>query len=501
MRALLLALALPLAGCGEGSPPLDPDPTIPPFPLRPVVAERIAALEAAVAGESGSAEPGPDEVEAARAEIEGLLDFLGEASGGMREAALEDARRLGQAAVPRLAEVLADAQEQDGRRQSAAELLGAIASPAASAALLEQVQFGEPPWLRAHAAWHLGRAGADEAIPRLVLRTKYERDWETFIWVADALAKRRNYAGLEGLLDVWRNGATDALRATAEERLRAIAADAGATDVAELARGWDAADAGEALGIPKRSARWQLEVWRWTARLSEYQLRGVDDARFMLARLAPEGAQLLAEALHEENPYIRSHVAQALQRMGARGRSAGPTLVAGLADPELAPFAAAALGAVGYGGAASELTLRLAPSFDLGLRVACARALGPLGDASAVEPLRARLAEGEPLELRQAAAESLALLGAGDSVARFLCGLLEDERVEPASSQAALRHWIAARAEAGSEAAEELLVDWDAVIAAPEGEIATSAQRAAALARRVELLRSRFDTLLGTNDG
>ena len=60
------------------------------------------------------------------------------------------------------------------------------------------------------------------------------------------------------------------------------------------------------------------ELWRLVSDLSgeHFQLRGVDDARFILSRLGPWSAAEFAAALEDDDPYVRLHVAQVLERMG-----------------------------------------------------------------------------------------------------------------------------------------------------------------------------------------
>ena len=49
---------------------------------------------------------------------------------------------------------------------------------------------------------YLGRLGLDRSVPALVLRLKYETDHEAVVWLAFALARHANYAGLLGLRTV-----------------------------------------------------------------------------------------------------------------------------------------------------------------------------------------------------------------------------------------------------------------------------------------------------------
>jgi len=237
------------------------------------------------------------------------------------------------------------------------------------------------------------------------------------------------------------------------------------------------------LPHPERSDRYRREVWHWIGRLNEYQLRGVDDARFILERLDDVAARIMGQALHERDVYIRVHTAQSLERMGPRGKSACPDLRAALGEPELSPHAIIAMGSVGCSEAFGDLVARLSDSTPIAQRLAAARALGHLGDAGATPALR-KLFDAEPAEVAQAACESVVLLdpAATDAVERALAWI-EDPRVEPASSERAVRAWLYEKGE------DDVLARWDA-LATPSDVAETIEQARARRAERVALVRA-----------
>jgi len=461
-RLALAAAVLAGAACsGE-----EPRPAPAPFELRDVVSSAVARLEAELERQAAPDEPDappPDEAELAE-EVRGLVGFLVSAQGALREAALEDVRSLGEAAVAPLALLLDDARLPSQERQAAAELLGALEGERAASQLLARVEDAAEPWLRSHCAWRLGASGQDWVVPRLVLRLRdnYETDHETWLWIADALFRLGNFAGLAGVRYMAANGPGEALRARALARLEELGAEYGLDDLA-LQRLWDEGGTSADGRFPPpgpQSARYRLEVWRWIGRLDEFQLRGVDDARFILSRLGSGAVHALAEALHDASPYVRVHAAQCLERMGPRAAGAAPELVRALDRPDLAPQAAAALGAIGFPAAEGELGRRTEPPHPYELRLAAARALGRTGLASSRTFLRPLLDAAEPDELRQAAAAGLVYCGAPEEGVPLLLELVRSESVDPGKCVEAVRWWLARRAEAGSERAAALEEAW-----------------------------------------
>lgn len=514
--SLLALLGLSIAGfagaCGDA---LERPSTAPParlqapaFPLSSVVAPAIERLQGALDSES-SAPPetaNPDR-------ILGLLELLGGPNGRMRAMAREEAAHLGQRCSEQLLALIDDRELEQARRATALELLALVGGDEAAELLLARLESSSEPWLRTHSAWRLGELKRDWVIPRMLLRFKYEKEFETVIWMAKSLASLGNYEGLSALQAV-ADGTTDpALLASAHERMLEIARQAGHEDASGLWTAWTSGQGElplpEGVG-PARSLRYQLEVWSWIQRFVEYQLRGVDDARFVLQRMGPEAARIMGEALADSNAYIRVGVAQSLQRMGPRAKPAGPMLVAGLADPRLGPWAAEALGAIGaqaFPAGQAALLSCLAEGVDPEIRLSAIRGLGGFGaqpDPASIAALRRILnsasGPGEPTgeaeEFRQAAAESLLALGEERGVLQPLLDWMISERVSPVSSQRALRAWLQTQAEAPEVAA--LLAGWDA-LEPPAQKVITPSQRRQAKAAQRELLQAALPGLLAEN--
>ena len=358
--------------------------------------------------------------------------------GEMRDAAFDELVSLGAPALE-AARAIAYGEEQgdDQERSGSIELLARFDTPLVAAWLLELAETAEPAWLRWHAAYQLSRTSQDQVIPALVLRLKYEADYAAVLGLVTALLNLGNQSGLDAL-DVVAAGDTPQAEEARSLRARMVA-DLGLSDASELLAAWRAGDPDGLFHDPERSDRYRLEVWRWIGRFDEFQLRGVDDGRFVLSRLRGTAAGILAEALHEQDVYTRVHVAQCLERMGPRAAPAFDTLAAALAEPILAPYAAAALGRLGLPAAESALAARVGANTEPELRLAAVRALGFLAHPSVAETLRPLLAAEEPLEIRQAAAEGLVYAGAADEAVPFLRNLIETGGVEIGTSQAALR--------------------------------------------------------------
>jgi HEAT repeat protein len=488
---LLLGLVL-LAGACTGGDSSDPEPKS--FALGPVVATHIERLEA----EMGEAPALPPAEEGDGEEIDGLVEMLAGGDHQFRPLALAAiSQDFGPRAIPRLAAALGSTARPWQERAAASELLAALDHPAATQRLLEQLESAPEAWLRRWCAYHLIRTSGDWIVPRLLKRLKYEKDHEAFIWLAVALAKFDNYSGLDGLLDVSRRGATEAIRAQAQEQLQALA-DELELSPDELHRRWNSIDA-EGLPQPEPSAALRLEVWRLVAAMGDdtIQLRGVDDARFVLCRLGPWAAVELSPALADEDLHLRLHTAQVLERMGARASAAGPALLRALAEPLLAPNVAEALGRVGYPPARAALEARTEPGVPHELRVACVRALGRLGLVESLPVLRARFeAQDEAADLRMAAATALVLLDQGDLVASWLIEQLGDSGADPPAAEIALETWLARGLDQGRTGFEAALEAWRALIG-PPGITPGLEEMQARRDRRAESLAERVGALLG----
>ena len=470
MRSALLAAILTLAACSGG------DTARPAPELRPVVDEAIAALEPLV---PVLTEPEP----ADPAAVEGLVSLVANASGSMRDAGLVDLAGLGPGALTMLEQIASSLERTEVERDAALEglfALGASEGPPvdveapfasqpadplplrhAAAEAIETCMVGERvPWLRARAAWHLGRLGLDRSIPQLVLRLKYETDPDAVVWIAWALGRFANYSGMIGLENVASGDAADAIRASARATADAQAAAAGIASAGELAWAWEHGDPERVLPHPERSAAHDLVLWRWIFRLNEFQLRGVDDTRFVFERLDEHAARILAAALSDESRYVRLHVSQCLARLGRRAGVAAAELIRALDDQEVATHAAEALGEIGHPPAREVLEPLLADSHPLELRVAAARALGRLGLAESA-PVLAVHAEDPSAELRQALGESLAYVRSRSAALPLLAEALSNPLLEHTSTDAAIGFLLEHDAASGAEGARGRLAAWE----------------------------------------
>ena len=509
MRAArFLLIGLLFGACREGSveqeaPKLEVQ--APAFPLSSVVQPALARLTDQLAAEVKAPleTANPDR-------ILGLLELLGGSNGRMRAMAREEASGLGKRCLDQLQPLIDDSELEQSRRADALELLALVGGDEAAELLLTRLEGSSEAWLRTHSAWRLGELQRDWVIPRMLLRFKYEKDFETVIWMAKSLASLGNFEGLSALQAV-ADGSTDpTLVASAFERMLEIAQAAGHEDAASLWAAWTQGTQElplpETLG-PERSLRYRLEVWKWIQRFVEYQLRGVDDARFVLQRMGPAAAGIMGEALFDANAYIRVGVAQSLQRMGPRARSAGPQLVAGLQDPRLGPWAAVALGAIGaeaYPAGQGALLACMAQGVDPEIRLSAIRGLGGFGaapDPASVAALRRILESAsdspqqapEAEEFRQAAAESLLALGETHGILQPLMDWMLSETVSPVSSQRALRAWLQTMSEQPQVA--QLLEAWDA-LEPPGQKVVSPAQRRQAKAGQRDLLQAALPYLL-----
>ncbi len=484
-RFASICLALWLAACADTAPPETPKPT---FALRAVVKPALAeALARAPVAPAASSPADPEAVEA-------LLGTLESPDARMRALALEDAKTLGDGAVPALAAAIADAAAAPARRTACAQALGAIATSAAVDALATRLEVDVEAWLRAQCAWQIRTAALDEVVPRLALRLKYEKDGATVVWIADALASFGDLAGLDGLRVVRDTARDESARTDAIERLAALASERGFADGDALYAAWWR---GELDGkVPQRepSAALRREVWDRIQRLSEWDLRRVDDARFILVRLEGWVVPMLAAALHDEVVYTRVHAAQCLERRGPRARAAVPELVAALADTRLAPGAAAALAAIGDRSAGPAIEGLLRSARDVELRVAAARALGSVGGPSSLDLLRAAWKPDQPIDLRQAAAGALVGLGEGDAVAPFHLECLDSKIADAGSAEHALGNWIARKAESGDDAWRGISTRWIALEPAA-GTVPDAAEVAARRTSRGEIARAALGLL------
>ncbi len=297
---------------------------------------------------------------------------------------------------------------------------------------LEELLVHERADVRSLAAYELGRLAEPASVVPLVLRLKYEVDApETMIWVAHALTRFGNFAGLPEIVRWMRVVDTAEL---AGQRAIEICRDAG-EDPGE-APSWD--DLAERLQrlhatwladgtMPAPDALTVARIARHLIELEAFQLRGVDEARFTLSRLGGQAVPLLREALRASEPYLRTHALEIVRNLGAPAVAAAPEVVPLLGDELTKADAARALGRLGAPIAIPHLVSCLR-AVDLELRAAAAGSLGPLGATSAIPELRAVFDDvSQSIDVRVQAAFSLALLKKDTSACEWLEGLQSRE--------------------------------------------------------------------------
>lgn len=425
--------------------------------LAPVVASSIAKLEAQLA----PAPQPPVDTELAE-QIDGLLETLAGADERLKRIARDELRSLDAASVPALRARLFDSEASQSVRIAAAAALGELDHPASARALLERLDAGrlkkdEAPWLRAHCAWKLASLSQDWVVPGLLLCLRYETDNETVIYIARALARFGVYSGLDALYVVSRDDPREEMRNGALTALAELAQGAGFGDASELYQAWKRGD--EALADAPFSPARELEVWRILKLFGEWQLRPVDDGRFVLSLEHHKVTPLLVAALDDENRYVRVHAAQCVERLAGRARPAGPRLLELIDEPQISDQVILALGALRHEPAEAALIERTGPAWPLEVRMSATQALGAMGLASSAPALRKRLDEKLTRDLRVAslaalvrcAPETLPL----DEV-RELRSAMTGGEVDSAAPELALDAWLEHRASADTKAVEAL---------------------------------------------
>ncbi|MEW6744148.1 MAG: HEAT repeat domain-containing protein [Planctomycetota bacterium] len=168
--------------------------------------------------------------------------------------------------------------------------------------------------------------------------------------------------------------------------------------------------------------------------LAAFQLRHVDNARFLLEHLGPPAGERLVEAALGGSFYIRFHSLEVLAALAPAARQAqrsswAQVLVPLLEDSEPAVRQQAALtvGALGGARAVGELLGHLGDA-DPGVQRSVALALGRIGSPGARSRLQEQLATvGLLAEVRVALLGALAATGEREAAEQFLAGLDDSE--------------------------------------------------------------------------
>ncbi len=459
-----------------------------------VVQDHLAKLDQRL---SQSAENSDSQAQAVDPEqVGGLVAMLATSSGGARELPLTDVQALGDGALAPLMVIATRTDKPQQERLAALELMEALGSLRATEQLLKICESSPEAWMRAQSAWRLGNLRADWTVSRLLYRLKYEVDEETRVWIARTLGLCGNYAGQDALYNTQNQGSTPELQQSAQQQIQDIVQASGVEDAQVLWNSWYVADPEGKILRKDPSDRFLREFWRLVSDLSgeHFQLRGVDDARYILSNLGAWATPYLCQALHDKDVYVRVHVAQCLERMRGRATGAGPHLLEALTDESLAPAAATALGEISFPLAEPKLReLLLALTSPHELRVACASALGRIALPKSLVALEQVLAaDSEPYDLRQRAAISLCQMGRGEQAVPFLHAAMADVRVDRFGAEVAIGFWLG---QLEGPAAASALEQWNA-LQPTLGLIATSEQAETRINSRHALLSQVLESLL-----
>ena len=366
-------------------------------------------------------------------------------------AARADADKLDDKRRAEVVELLELAFLPDGDRRLAARAKRSLLGEADARLALEAGLVHAQLAVRQSCAWELGLLGEKAAIPQLIHRLKYEKDEGCKLWVAIALARLDVFCALERLSTAMAGGAlaqsaglqaieickrlgrtlpenpsyavliteidklADEWRQTGrcEKRPPKAGSDGekGGTENEAVKNG--GADAQRGDTSPKEpaadAALLDARLCRWMTKLQGFQLRPVDDARFVVSRCGRLGLERLRKTLHAKERYLRSHSLEVVRALGRAANTLSGEVLALLAEPLVRNDAARTLGELG----ASEATpflIAMLDGEDLEARTAAAYALGPLGaEESKPKLLALRDDDKTPIDVRVAAAFSLAL--------------------------------------------------------------------------------------------
>ncbi len=269
--------------------------------------------------------------------------------------------------------------------------------------------------VRSHAAYELGLRGAQSAQLPLLHRLRYETDDGVRIWLASALAQLGNDAALPVLIEAMDDGQLAPVAgARAIERCRAAGVPLAdeptyaslRAELARLHRHWvEHGHPGTDPAVLQEDTAGRIA--QRLLGLRAFQLRGVDEARYVLARLGTLPLPLLRTALSAEERYLRVHALEIVSTIGHPARPLADAVLPLLDDPLAKGQAAQCLGALGATRAIPHLRALLETP-DVELRAAAAGALGPLGDRASAPALQGLLDdERQPMDVRVMAAFSL----------------------------------------------------------------------------------------------
>ena len=373
------------------------------------------------------------------------------------ETALQDVAASSTELTAALTAGLRDTARSAEELKVLAQFARSAPSLTSSGALADLTLSHDDPGVRAFAAWALipaaPLAGSGAVIPVLLRRLKYEKDTQALIWAARALAAHGNLAGLTTLSAIARDVSVEGAAIANQQlyevvRIEVAREEVSAEDADALMRGWSVGAKGRTALAPDdlRGLIWQL-----ISDLSgeHFQLRGVDDARYILSRLGPWASEELGLALEDEDDYVRLHVTQVLERMGPRGSGSTASLVLALHDRSdaVAGAAAEALASVAPAACLPPLLQRLGEAPPHEVRVAIIRAAGRATAPPSALLLETFRAPKAPTDLRLAAATGLLRAELPGAEQAEVLGWLADAMTrrfgDPAGAEALLGEWVA----------------------------------------------------------
>ena len=383
-----LATALALSACGKDAPQQALMPALPPLQLQP----RIEQLKQLGAG---------------------------------ADLALDAATKK---ELQEYADIALQLVEADERTAARAER--SLLEHASVDAILAPMLKHENPAVRSRAAWLLGKSGQSIAQFALVLRLKDEQDGNVALWIAEALHRLGNDAGL-----VWIDGGMN-VEVTAQQA-GSMAIELLREDGAQLSEQptWDEL---------QRALRERTQQWRRTGKscrdgtqpfdeararailarhlsiTESFLLRPIDEAKYVISRSGVHGLSTLQIALSASEPYLRSVALQILPELGRAALPLCPHVLPLLGDPLTQFYAMRALGELGCSEAAPHLIARL-DARETEARASAAGALGLLGDATIAQRLSQRMVDpAQPLDVRVQCAFALCMLRDDKDAAAFL---------------------------------------------------------------------------------
>lgn len=285
----------------------------------------------------------------------------------------------------------------------------------------------EDPAVRVQSVFHLAQLGRREVLPVLLKQVKYETDLTVTIWLRAAAMRLHNdtYANDLALwmdnddtADEAGRAAIDALNARGEPLAEAPTFVDLQGILRRLHTHWltsgtvqKPTDTEQVPVEPDPQLRGRIA--RLLIDLDGFQLRPVDEARYVVGRLGADALPLLAVTLQATESYLRTHSVEIVRTLGPAARPLVPVLLPLLHDPLTATYTMLALGEIGDPAATAPLLERLHHE-NQELAMAAALALGPQRDPVAIPDLERLLADDKvSRDLRVGVAFALAVLQDG----------------------------------------------------------------------------------------